>query len=157
MLNKFGSHFFFFFFWVRELSANSSRKEWCVVSPRLRHRFTVWLYLLPSAFLFRLLKSVFQRSALAKCCIVLFSDGSGIACWLERRTRDRKVASSNPGRVKFVCWLFIRCPFRPRVTAVARERPRSFCEKCRWQVTLKHAYSLDPTKSEWADYAAIQA
>ena len=36
----------------------------------------------------------------------------GIACWLERRTRDRKVASSNPGRsggtiffsrVNFVC------------------------------------------------------
>ena len=38
--------------------------------------------------------------------------GAGIACWLERRTRDRKVASSNPGssgrriffsRVNFVC------------------------------------------------------
>ena len=24
--------------------------------------------------------------------------GAGTACWLERRTRDRKVASSNPGR-----------------------------------------------------------
>ena len=24
--------------------------------------------------------------------------GAGVACWLERRTRDRKVASSNPGR-----------------------------------------------------------
>ena len=39
---------------------------------------------------------------------------AGTACWLERRTRDRKVASSNPGRsggriffsrVNFVCWL----------------------------------------------------
>ena len=39
---------------------------------------------------------------------------AGIACWLERRTRDRKVASSNPGRsggriffsrVDFVCCL----------------------------------------------------
>ena len=48
----------------------------------------------------------------------------GIACWLERRTRDRKVASSNPGRsgwrifcsrVNLVCWLFIRCPFHPRL------------------------------------------
>ena len=38
--------------------------------------------------------------------------GAGIACWLGRRTRDRKVASSNPGRsgvkiffsrVNFVC------------------------------------------------------
>ena len=25
-----------------------------------------------------------------------------IACWLERRTRDRKVASSNPGRTRLV-------------------------------------------------------
>ena len=30
----------------------------------------------------------------------------------------------------------IRCSFHPRVTAVARKRPRSFCQKCRWQVTL---------------------
>ena len=27
-----------------------------------------------------------------------------------------------------------------RVTAVARKRPRSSCQKCRWQVTAKHAY-----------------
>ena len=26
-----------------------------------------------------------------------------------------------------------------------------------WQVTPKHAYTLDPMKSEWADYAAVQA
>ena len=50
----------------------------------------------------------------------------------------------------------IRCPFHPRVTAVAREKSRSFCQKCRWQVTTKHAYNLDPTKSVWTDYAAIQ-
>ena len=45
---------------------------------------------------------------------ILFFRGAGIACWLERRTRDRKVAGSNPGRsggriffsrVNFVCWL----------------------------------------------------
>ena len=51
----------------------------------------------------------------------------------------------------------IRCPFYPRVTAVARKIPRSFCQKLRWQVTPKHAYTIDPTKSEWADYAAVQA
>ena len=50
----------------------------------------------------------------------------------------------------------IQCPFHPRVTAVARKRPRSFCQKCRWQVSPKHAYTLDPTKSEWADYAAVR-
>ena len=43
-----------------------------------------------------------------------------------------------------------------RVTAVAHERTRSFCQQCRWHVTPKHAYTVDPTKSEWADYAALQ-
>ena len=43
------------------------------------------------------------------------------------------------------------------MTAVARKRLRSFCPKCRWQVAPKHAYTLDPSKSEWADYAAVQA
>ena len=51
----------------------------------------------------------------------------------------------------------IRCPFHSCVTAVARKRPRLFCQKCRWQVTPKHAYTLDPSKSEWLDYAAVQA
>ena len=36
---------------------------------------------------------------------------------------------------------FILCPFHPRVIAVARKRPRSFYQKCRWQVTPKHAYT----------------
>ena len=51
----------------------------------------------------------------------------------------------------------VRCPFHPCVTAVARKRSRSFCPKCRWQVTPKHAYTLDRTKSEWADYASVHA
>ena len=76
---------------------------------------------------------------------------AGIAQWLERRTRDWKVAGSNPCRsggriffsgVDFLCWLSFRYPFHPRVTAVARKRPRSFCQKCRWQVTAKNAYTL---------------
>ena len=36
------------------------------------------------------------------------------------------------------------------------KRPRSFCQQCRWQVTPKHAYTLEPTKSEWTDYAGVQ-
>ena len=77
--------------------------------------------------------------------------GAGIAQWLERRTRDWKVAGSNPcrsggriffSRVDYLCWLLFRYPFHPRVTAVARKRSRSFCQKCRWQVTVKHAYTL---------------
>ena len=52
---------------------------------------------------------------------------------------------------------FIRCPVHSRVTAVAHKRPRSFCQKLRRQDTPKHAYTLDPSKSEWADYAPVQA
>ena len=53
--------------------------------------------------------------------------GAGIAQWLERRTRDWKVAGSNPcwnggriffSRVDFLCWLLFRYPFHPRVTTV---------------------------------------
>ena len=51
----------------------------------------------------------------------------------------------------------IRCPFHPRVTTVARKRARSFCQECRWQDTPKHAYTFDPMKSEWADYASVLA
>ena len=51
----------------------------------------------------------------------------------------------------------IQCLFHPHVTAVARKRPQPFCKKCRWQVTSKHAHTLDPTKSEWADDAAVKA
>ena len=65
------------------------------------------------------------------------SRGAGIAQWLERRTRDWKVAGSNPcrsggriffSRVDYLCWLLFRYPFHPRVTAVARKRSRSFCQ-----------------------------
>ena len=73
----------------------------------------------------------------------------GIAQWLERLTRDWKVSGSNPctsggrmffSRVNFLCWLLFRYPFNPLVTAVARKRYRSFCQKCRWQVSAKHTY-----------------
>ena len=60
----------------------------------------------------------FQRFCSESTCLSLrCCDRTGIACWLERRTRDRKVvASSNPGRsgrrifcsrVNFVCWLLL--------------------------------------------------
>ena len=77
--------------------------------------------------------------------------GAGIAQWLQCRTLDWKVTGSNPcwsggriffSRVNFLCWLLFRYPFHPRVTTVARKRSWSFCQKCRWQVTAKHAYTL---------------
>jgi len=76
---------------------------------------------------------------------------AGIAQLLERRTRDSKVAGSNPcwsggriffSRVDFLCLLLFRYPFHPRVTAVARKRSWSLCQKCRWQVTAKQAFTL---------------
>ena len=41
----------------------------------------------------------------------------------------------------------IWCPFHPLVTAVARKRPLSFCQKCGWRVIPKHTYIHDPAKS----------
>ena len=70
---------------------------------------------------------------------------------LERWARDRKVVGSGPrmnggrivfSRVSFLCRLLFWYSFHPRVTAVARKRPRSFSQKCRWQVTAKHACTL---------------
>ena len=81
-----------------------------------------------------------------------YSWGAGIETqWLEHWTRDRKVAVSNPcwsggriffSQVNFLHWLLFRYPFHPHVTAVAHKRPWSFCQKCRWQVTVKHACTL---------------
>ena len=91
----------------------------------------------------------------------------GIACWLVRVPHSWSKGCEFESRQKrwenfFVqsklCVLtLIRCPFHPRVTTVGRKRPRSFCQKCRWQATPKHTYTFDPTESEWADYAAVQA
>ena len=81
----------------------------------------------------------------------IISPGAGTAQWLERRTRDRKVAGSNPcrsggsilfSRVNFLCWLLLMYSFHPRVTAEARKRSWSFCKMCRWQVTAKYAWAL---------------
>ena len=75
----------------------------------------------------------------------------GITQWFECQTHDWKVASSNPcrssrriffSRVDFLCWLLFWYPVHPRVTAVARKRSRSFCQKCMWQVTANHAFTL---------------
>ena len=84
----------------------------------------------------------------------------------ECRTHDRKVGSSNPGRsggriflcsVNFVCGHLFGVRSTSRVTVVAHRRHWSLCQKCRWQFSPKHAYTLDSTKLEWAHYAAVQA
>ena len=104
-------------------------KKWDSI---FRFKVTVWAYII-------------------KIWQFLLYMGAGIAQWLEHRTRDWKVAGLNPcwnggriffSRVDFLCWLLFRYPFHPRVTTVARKKSRSFCQKCRWQVTAKHAYTL---------------
>ena len=111
-------------------------------------------------------KSTFTRIKYYSSIVIILSCclPSRVSLLVRSRTRDRKAASSNPGRSggriffsrsTFLCWLFNRCPFHPRVAAVALKRPRSFCQKCNWQVTPNHAYTLDSTKSEWAEYVGI--
>ena len=80
----------------------------------------------------------------------------------ERRTCDRKVAGSIPGRsggsiffsrVNFLCWFL----FGVRSTPVLRQwHVTIFCQKSRWQVTSKQECTLDPTSRQWADYT-VQA
>ena len=144
---------------ARELSSTSSQANG-MFSPRAPLRFFFFFFWNVCN------NAVLSQSGPTYTLFVVIPQGAGIACWLERRARDRKVASSNPGRgggrifllQSQLCVLtLIRCPFHPLVTAVARKRLRSFCQKCRWQVTPKHAYTFDPTKLEWADYAAVQA
>ena len=36
----------------------------------------------------------------------------------------------------------IKVPVQPRVTEVARNRSRSFCQRCTWQITTKHSCTL---------------
>ena len=70
---------------------------------------------------------------------------------LERRTRDRKVSVSRPGRiggriffsrVSFLCWFLFRFPFHSSVTAAARNwqilTRKSVRLKCKWQNIAKH-------------------
>ena len=81
------------------------------------------------------------------------------------QTRDRKVASSNLGRgggrifsrVSFVCWLLLGVRSTPVLPQWHVEDPGHSAKSAEWQVTPKHAYTVDPTKSEWTDYAAVQA
>ena len=77
--------------------------------------------------------------------------GDGIAQWLERWSHDQKVSGFSPGRsgrrlffsrVNSPCRVSFWCLFHPNVTAAASKKSSSFCQKCRWQVTTKHACIL---------------
>ena len=84
----------------------------------------------------------------------------------ERRTRDRKVASSNPGRngsriffsrVNFMCLPLFGVRSTPVLPQWHVKDPGHSAKSAGGRLRLKHAYTLDPTKSERADNAAVQA
>ena len=121
--------------WIKE------RQQWLFFS-----RIVAWRWAIENG-----------RNALLSCADVQWTDRegahrAGIALWLERRTRDQKVASSNPGRssgriffsrISFLCWLtLISVSVPPHVTAVARKRPRSFCQKCSGRLQINTPYSV---------------
>ena len=86
-----------------------------------------------------------QAIAVVKFPVLILLWGARIAQWLERRTRVRLPAGalrefSSPGSA--FCADLFSYPFHTRITAVACKRSRSFCQKCRWRVTAKHACTL---------------
>ena len=91
-----------------------------------------------------------------------------IACWQSTRLVIERLWVQIPagaaGEFSFpeltFCadsYLVSWCLFHPCVTTVACKRPGHSAKKCRWQVTPRHADTLYPMKTEWADYAVIQA
>ena len=111
---------------LRNGSPRTSKNRYC----------RVWTSPIPSFSLSTLHR--YFMAALLLC--LLRKEGSST---VEIRTRGQKVSGSSPctsggrvylSRVSFLCWLLLRYPFHPRVTAVAHKRSGSFCQKCRWQL-----------------------
>ena len=74
---------------------------------------------------------------------------------VERRTRDRKVASSNPGRsgwriflsrVNFVWWFLFGVHSTLLLPQWNVKDPGHSAKKCKWQVIPKHAYTPWPNE-----------
>ena len=113
----------------------------------------------------------FSKVEIASCTLIpLFMQGSAHSGWLAQqadwgRTGQESLLVRVPDLWSKGCkfeswqeqWDLIRCLFLPHVITAARKRPWSFCLKCRLQITPMHAHTLDPMKSEGADYAAVQA
>ena len=73
--------------------------------------------------------------------------GAGIAQWLQHRTRDRKVAGSSPrrsgGRIFLSrVSLITSISVLPHCYRSSASKSWSFCQRCKWQVTAKHASTL---------------
>ena len=91
--------------------------------------------------------------------------GAGIALLVARRTRDRKVESSNPGRgggsiffsrVNFVCWLSFGVLSTPMLPQWHVKDPGHSAKGVGGRLQPNTHTSFDATKFEWVDYA-VQA
>ena len=141
----------------------------CWFPPTLHLRIeceSVWALTFLSSALFHLCSCTALRGQVVRCsnvaspvvlCVQTYGAiGEGIAQWLERQTRDRKVPGSSPSRsggrilfsrVSFLCWLIL-VSVPPHVTAVACKRSWSFCQKCRLQVNTHTPHLCG---FEWSD------
>ena len=61
--------------------------------------------------------------------------GPGFESWQEQQENFLL-----QGQLSVLTLISVSVP--PHVSAVAHKRSRSFCQKCRWQVTAKHTYTL---------------
>ena len=66
--------------------------------------------------------------------------------------RSRFQSQARVARVHFLCRLLSGVVFTAVLPHGHVRRPWPLCQKCRWQVTAIHAYTLTPMKSECADY-----
>ena len=120
---------------------------------------------LPDGFCFRCCKSMHTCKVLIEysapspsltLLFIRFYRGAGINCWQStglviQRLRVRLPAGAAayfffPSPELTLCADSHSVSVPPRVTAVARKRPRSLCQKCRWPVTPKHAYTFDQNR-----------
>ena len=97
---------------------------------------------------------------------LLTAMGARIACWLECWTHDWKVVSSNPdrsggriffSRVNIACWPLFGVYSTPVLLQWHVKDPSHSANSAGGRLHLNMQYTLDPSKSEWADYVGVQA
>ena len=64
----------------------------------------------------------------------------------------RQLAFVNSFHINFLWRLLLRSPFHRRVTGVARKRSRPFCQRCRWQATVKHVCTFCTTRRDGSSF-----
>ena len=112
--------FYYFHFYFLELHwPTNARQPSSQLAPSQYQKIWPFLFLLISGT---------ERDSLLVRVLDSLSKGCEFESWQERW--ENFLLQS-----QFYMLTFIRCPFHPCVTAVTRKRPRSFCQKCSWQVT----------------------